>query len=278
MKLKMYLIGLGMGVIVTAIIMGIALSGKTREMTDEEILARARQLGMVESSRLTEVTGNGQNAYLLSQNQTADTSAAGNTISQTQGENNPSSLVISGEDVPETETQDGAGEDGANDTQDPAQTPAADTGTVAGASADASAQTGAGQGNQGAQGTQAVAGVQNSSAEARAASSQQSAGGGASSSAQAASSTEQPRGGQATAQAASSTEQQVTGSIVVTIPDAANSEDICALLETAGVIDNATAFNNYLIQNGRDRYISTGAKLIPRGSSYEDVSRILTGR
>ena len=48
MKLKIYLRGLGIGIIVTALIMGISLGGK-EEMTDEEVIARARELGMVES-------------------------------------------------------------------------------------------------------------------------------------------------------------------------------------------------------------------------------------
>lgn len=48
MKLKYYLRGLGVGIICTAIIMGIALSGKEKEkLTNEEIIERARLLGMV---------------------------------------------------------------------------------------------------------------------------------------------------------------------------------------------------------------------------------------
>lgn len=48
MKLKYYLRGLGVGIICTAIIMGIALSGNGKEkLTDAEIIERARILGMV---------------------------------------------------------------------------------------------------------------------------------------------------------------------------------------------------------------------------------------
>ena len=55
MERKYYLRGLGIGIVVTAIIMGIATSGK-REMTDEEIIARAKELGMVENTVLSEKT------------------------------------------------------------------------------------------------------------------------------------------------------------------------------------------------------------------------------
>ena len=56
MEKKYYFRGLGLGIIVTAVIMGIALSGggKTSEMTDDEVIARARELGMTEDTRLLE--------------------------------------------------------------------------------------------------------------------------------------------------------------------------------------------------------------------------------
>ena len=49
MELKYYLRGLGLGIVVTAVIMGLALSGK-QTMTDEEVIARAKTLGMVENT------------------------------------------------------------------------------------------------------------------------------------------------------------------------------------------------------------------------------------
>ena len=56
MKLKYYLRGLGVGIICTAILMGIALSGNKKEkLTDTEIIERARLLGMVmEDEQATE--------------------------------------------------------------------------------------------------------------------------------------------------------------------------------------------------------------------------------
>ena len=49
MERKYYLRGLGLGIVVTAVIMGMALSGQ-KNMTDEEVIARARTLGMVENT------------------------------------------------------------------------------------------------------------------------------------------------------------------------------------------------------------------------------------
>ena len=50
MNLKYYLRGLGVGIVVTAVIMGIALGGKKQELSNEEIKERAKELGMIEES------------------------------------------------------------------------------------------------------------------------------------------------------------------------------------------------------------------------------------
>ena len=54
MKLKYYLRGLGIGIVVAVIITSISM-GKRQPMTDEEIKARAAELGMIENSVLSDV-------------------------------------------------------------------------------------------------------------------------------------------------------------------------------------------------------------------------------
>lgn len=287
MRLKFYLMGLGIGVIVSAIIMGIAMRGRTREMTDEEIMARARQLGMVEAGTLAEMTAgaNNQNAdqnrETVTQTQPQETPAAQAGTSGTEGAGSAdadaqkSGSGTAGEDNSSVaQTGGGAG------TADSAERTAADESLVVegepvdeetgpdAASAQDSAGAGSGQSNAGTADTGVSAGgTQSGNANALGRSGDtNTAQGGASVSRTSAS------------VGASSEQAQATGSIVVTIPDGLYSEDISALLETAGVVDNAAAFNDYLVNSGQDRYITVGACLIPRGSSYEDVARIITGR
>lgn len=50
MKLRYYLRGLGIGIAVTALLMGIALSRKGETLTDEQIRERALKLGMIDGS------------------------------------------------------------------------------------------------------------------------------------------------------------------------------------------------------------------------------------
>lgn len=51
MKLRYYLRGLGVGVIITTIILSISLYGRKESLTDKEIIERAKKLGMVEQEK-----------------------------------------------------------------------------------------------------------------------------------------------------------------------------------------------------------------------------------
>lgn len=70
MNLKYYLRGLGIGILVTALIMGIATGGKEK-LSNEEIVERAKALGMVEGGTLLE-----------------DAKAALNTIEDSEADDN----------------------------------------------------------------------------------------------------------------------------------------------------------------------------------------------
>ena len=70
MRLKYYLRGLGIGIVVTAAIMGVSMGRQKPVMTDEQIIARAKELGMEERKGvLAEIVE--QSAE--QENQTADT-------------------------------------------------------------------------------------------------------------------------------------------------------------------------------------------------------------
>ena len=53
MNLKYYLRGLGLGIIVTAIILAVGIQGKKESISDEEVVARAKELGMIENTVLS---------------------------------------------------------------------------------------------------------------------------------------------------------------------------------------------------------------------------------
>lgn len=67
MKLKYYLRGLGIGVLVTAIILHFILGDGTSPMTDEQVKARAKELGMTESMTLSQAASSNTSESLVTE-------------------------------------------------------------------------------------------------------------------------------------------------------------------------------------------------------------------
>lgn len=100
MKLKYYLRGLGIGILVTALIMGIS-AGRQKQMSDEEVRARARELGMVESTTLS-------NLGLQSNKETATGDSIEEKTDETKNETEPTDskmVETESEDYHTTETE-----------------------------------------------------------------------------------------------------------------------------------------------------------------------------
>lgn len=64
----------------------------------------------------------------------------------------------------------------------------------------------------------------------------------------------------------------------ITIAGGESSETISQKLYKADLIDNADDFNSYLVSHGYDRTLQNGEFSIPEGSTYEDISKIITGK
>lgn len=91
MKLKYYLRGLGIGVIVTALLMGIALSGRKETLTDDEIRQRALELGMSDDTAV------------LSDALLPESEAAANNQEDMEAEPEEGKQEVSESEVPEPE-------------------------------------------------------------------------------------------------------------------------------------------------------------------------------
>jgi len=96
MERKYYLRGLGVGIVVTAVIMGMALSG-SHKMTDEEIMKRARELGMVEDTYLSDTSADEEQQAEQNQEDSPEGQAA-----LPVAEPEPESSQAAKEDIPET--------------------------------------------------------------------------------------------------------------------------------------------------------------------------------
>ena len=295
MKLKMYLRGLGIGMIITAIVMGIALGGRGRSqatMTDEEIIARARELGMEDRATLMQYaaanSASSASLYGLdndpgSEDEAADGEADALTDPATEDDGSGS------EGEPDAELVE-VSADGDAGPSTGSGTAGSGSGSDGSSGSDAGASTGSATDNSGS----ATAGSGSSEEEEEMISvnglpAPISAGTGAASSQASSSTSYFPEDDDNAEQALSyreDTEEEeeeeerevLTGSTVVTIPKGVSSETASSHLAQAGVVDDAIAFNSFLIRNGYDRYIQSGTKQIPRGASYDEVARIITGR
>lgn len=109
MKLKFYLRGLGIGIVVTAIIMSLAFSKKEEVMTDEQIKARALELGMTDDSGvlsdLSKETESDNVVEAVSENVISENTVSTNGVSanETEQSDKASENIISKNEVKKNE-------------------------------------------------------------------------------------------------------------------------------------------------------------------------------
>ena len=66
--------------------------------------------------------------------------------------------------------------------------------------------------------------------------------------------------------------------VSITIQGGDTSLSVGKKLQSAGLVSSASAFNDYLEQNGYDHVIHTGTYSISKGSSYKEIAKAITGR
>ena len=216
MKRKFYLRGLGIGILVTAVIMGIA-SGRKRDMTDEEIRERARELGMVES-------------VVLSNLETASPSAGSAAPSQPPVIPETSPEVTPSEETPSEETPMGSPE------ASPEESPSGET--PMGSPEASPEETPSGE-------------TPMSSPEASPA--------------------------ETLPEETPETTAAPDGTVWITIRSGQSSAAVSRLLEEAGLVGSASAYDKYLCENGYDNRIRSGTHEIPAGAGEEEIALIITG-
>lgn len=188
MKLKYYLRGLGIGIIITTLILMVTLSGGKEKLSDDEIIQRAEALGMVMAD--TEETKNSdQNTEeVKTQPETeSETDSATEVQPETESESETAADA-----QPDTETNAGTEVTG-EVSQEPVPAPDADT----------------------------------------------------------------------------------SSEVSFTVKSGESSDTVAFNLYKAGLVDDATAFNRYMVSKGFDSRLRTGNFEIKTGASYDDILKIL---
>ncbi len=267
MKLKYYLRGMGIGIILTAIVMGFALGGRKATLSDAEIIQRAKTLGMVD----------GDNGVLLdSQDQEGE-----ETKDDTSSSSTP--LFEEGAKIPEKDQQEVANSGSSaakvaeKEEEGTAATSEASEDEVSASNSSTKETKTTAQSGKGS--------VTESSTSASSASSSETgkvAAATSESSTSSASASEDSTVDQANASSEASTSNSTsqtginTSSKTVTIPGGLGSDQVAQILVREGIIDNAVSFNKYLVDSRKDRVIRSGVKIIPEGATYEQVASIIT--
>lgn len=245
MEKKYYFRGLGLGIIVTAIIMGIALSRdvKTRAMTDDEVIARAKELGMIEDSRLLEPD-----------EEKPEEEDAAEAAPET-----PVKKDIAVKSEADAEKKDTAAADPSEDTDTPAETqqkPTVDTpepvDTTTSVSATETKPKAKPDTNEMTKQDDDVNATPSEEEDKKAGGSE--------------------REGNADRTPAA------TGTKSITIASGDGSYTVAKKLEDAGVVSSASAYDTYLCGNGYDKRLRPGTFQIPAGATDEQIAKIVTGQ
>lgn len=235
MKLQYYLRGLGIGILVTAIIFCV-LPGEKETLSDAEIRARALKLGMVESSSLTLADVQNKQQAEASQKETENQKKENND-SQDAAKQEAAATQPSGNGQ---ESTTGQPDSNGQESQQQATTENQDVDNVSTGNSDT------GNTNTGNTGSQ---------------------------------STENTGAADIHQQETVKAEQEADSEIIkITVESGAHSYTVANKLEEMQLVENAREFDEYLCSNGYSRYIRVGTHKIPKGSTWEEIAQIISGK
>lgn len=204
MKLKYYLRGLGIGILITTVILSLAGIGR-KNMTDEEVVKRAKELGMVESTLLSDLPDQ------TKAEEVRPTEPETSLQPETSEQENSAEPETSEPETLEPEVSPEP-EETASTPETPAapeETPVAPEETPV-SQEDGNPDTPAGE------------------------------------------------------------------TVTLVIGRGESSTTVSKNLKKAGIVEDATAFDRFLCNNGYDKKIITGTYEIPYGASEEEIAKIIT--
>ncbi len=308
MKLKYYLRGLGVGIVLTAVIMGVILGRRGSDMSDEEIIKRAKQLGMVEAeSTLSSYSDSAKNPEVT--DETNDTASdqkvdkTGEEVSEevhegesqtgesvpemdketqengTTGENSESvkyeeDVKLASADASETASTEviGAEEKSAEQTVEKSEekTEAKTEAKIEEKIEEQNTEQAASDSGNTVENNQEKTTLEDISTMSASVADTTTAASDTTSSTAASSNTAE------SSSSASTEAPSQTNYIVVDLPSGSESDTCARILRESGVIEDGVAFNKYLVKSGLDRKIRSGTKQIPKGASFEEIASIIT--
>ena len=252
MKLSSYLRGLGIGMAATALILHFSGIGKAPAMTDEEIKARAVQLGMSENIRLSESGGATEDKDISvtpAPTLTPTDAATPTPIKETEPTGTEENTQLPADAEITTPTQ------AVTTTTSP---------TIAATGTPTTAPTKAPTNTPTKAPTKAPTATPTPAPTA------------APTPTKAPTPTAVPLVTPTPASASSGQVSINTEEKEVVVSSGDDSYSVSKKMVSAGIITSAAEFDKYMCANGYDRHIATGIHKIPAGSSYRTICEILT--
>lgn len=280
MKLRYYMRGLGIGIIVTAILLSISLHGKNKPMTDEQVIARAKELGMEEkydNSVLAEVVSandasdDPKASDEALESDAAESETSDSDVSEAKKQDDNAKVTETTENKQANEALDRA-EQAKEDAKDSAQSMVQKTEGLADDAAKLkventnktdtantdSAKTDTGKTNTAKTDTDKTDSGKTSTDK-----------------------TDTGKTDTDKTDAATKTEQNVgeaSTEVTITVNGGDGSYDVAKKLQAAGIIEDSKAYDDYLCQNGYDRRLTTGKHVIKKGATQDEIAKELTTR
>lgn len=228
----MYLRGLGLGMIVTALVLSFGVKSENKTMTDAEVRARAKELGMVEESEklkdaVSKEAVNGEEAV-------AEVTDRANEDEPAEEVTEPNEVKADGTDKSEEPVEvkkPEAAKDDAGKPEEVTEEPVKESSPEEKVEDDKDA-----------------AEIDNKKEETK----------------------------EAVRDEKKSEDDKSKKPYSLKIERGYSSDRVAGILEDAGVIDNAAAFDRYLCSNGYDKRISVGSYQIPKGADYSTVAKLIT--
>ncbi|MCH5250716.1 MAG: hypothetical protein J1E98_12315 [Lachnospiraceae bacterium] len=264
MELKYYLRGLGLGIAITAVIMGI-FSSKNKTMTNEEIIARAKQLGMTEDTVLSDIHSDKEDDN-QDANDNADNSGEDRKVGQTGADDNAETDVQTDADT----KQDDIAETGSNKVQSDTLDGDSKGSSVLSNSKDdipdidSSEHVEANAPSNGTRTTDTGTDAEAGEPDTRIPNNKLP-------------DTETSDTGVPNVDTSTQTAETAKKPVVITIGRGDGSYTVSKKLADLGAVSSAGEYDTFLCENGYDKRIRTGTYTIPAGASDEQMARIITG-
>ncbi len=284
MNLKYYLRGLGLGIVLTAIMLAFVSESGKGAMDDEEVILKAKALGMIEESELPE--------YVEEARERAESGLRAEIEEELRAEIRAEvEAEMSGQTV--TGALNGDGTDKAADQN----AKEADADSMAVASAEGGALDGAGTstgsgvplnvgvsvgeggetGEHGEAASEGTSGTGEGGTAGTVKGSETANGNGTADGSEETGNADETGGSDAvrTAGAPESTGQEPER-VEFIVNKGEMAREISRGLEKAGLVESASDFESFLLSNGYDRFIKASRYLIPVGADEEQIANIIT--